>query len=136
MVKYVSHINVEACVAIKSVKYFYKYVYKGHDSANIELSSDEIKSYIDLRYTCAPKAAYRLLEYKMCASSQTVYKLPIHLPSKHIVHFQLENEEDALQQCVLVTPTELTAWFVLNVSIVHARPYLCTDIPLHYSFNK
>ena len=34
--KYDCHINVEACVSIKSVKYLYKYVYKGNDAANIQ----------------------------------------------------------------------------------------------------
>ena len=29
------HINVEACSSIKSVKYLFKYVYKGHDRASI-----------------------------------------------------------------------------------------------------
>ena len=66
---------LEACDSIKSVKYIYKYVYKGHDSANIELSSDELKNYLDLRYVCAPEAAYRLFEYKMRASSHCVYNL-------------------------------------------------------------
>ena len=35
--KYDCHINVEDCVSIKSLKYLYKYVYKGHDAANIHL---------------------------------------------------------------------------------------------------
>ena len=77
LLRYDAHINVEACVSIKSVKYIYKYVYKGHDSANIELSSNELKNYLDLRYVCAPEAAYRLFEYKMRASLclQTSYSL-------------------------------------------------------------
>ena len=110
LLRYDAHINVEACVSIKSVKYIYKYVYKGHDSNNIELSSDELKNYLDLRYVCAPEAAYRLFEYKMRASSHCVYKR------------------------ALTTPTKLTAWFVLNASSEHARQYLYTDIPLHFSF--
>ncbi|GBO45558.1 hypothetical protein AVEN_37637-1 [Araneus ventricosus] len=31
--KFNAHINVEVCASIKSVKYLYKYVYKGHDAA-------------------------------------------------------------------------------------------------------
>ena len=133
LLRYDAHINVEACVSIKSVKYIYKYVYKGHDSANIELSSDELKNYLDLRYVCAPEAAYRLFEYKMRASSHCVYKLPIHLPNMQYVYFQLGNEEEAVQRA-LTTATKLTAWFVLNASSEHARQYLYTDIPLHFSF--
>ena len=33
------HINVEVCTAVISVKYIYKYVYKGNDSASVELDS-------------------------------------------------------------------------------------------------
>jgi hypothetical protein len=29
------HINVEACSSIKSVKYLFKYIYKGHDRASV-----------------------------------------------------------------------------------------------------
>ena len=49
------------------------------------------------------------------------------------VYFQLDNEEEAVQRA-LTTPTKLTAWFVLNASSEHARQYLYTDIPLHFSF--
>ncbi|XP_065664483.1 uncharacterized protein LOC136086136 [Hydra vulgaris] len=33
--KYQAHINVEACMSVKAVKYLYKYIYKGHDCANV-----------------------------------------------------------------------------------------------------
>ncbi len=42
--EYNCHINGEICALIKSIKYLFKYVYKGHDCANIELkekSTDE-----------------------------------------------------------------------------------------------
>ena len=54
--------NIEACNSIKSVKYLYKYVYKGHDRANVEIleqvNYDEIKTYLDARYVSAPEADY------------------------------------------------------------------------------
>lgn len=32
------HITVEVCTSMKSVKYLFKYVYKGHDCVNIEIT--------------------------------------------------------------------------------------------------
>ena len=64
------HINVEACSSIKSVKYLFKYVYKGHDRASIvaresiqadkEESIDEIKAYRDARWVTPPEALWRI----------------------------------------------------------------------------
>jgi hypothetical protein len=31
------HINVEACGSIKTVKYLFKYIYKGHDRASVAI---------------------------------------------------------------------------------------------------
>jgi len=36
--KYDAHINVEVCNTIRAVKYLFKYVYKGHDRATVEIS--------------------------------------------------------------------------------------------------
>ena len=54
--RYKTHINVEICSTITVVKYLYKYVYKGHDRATIQMQDmsgnviDEVKSYLDARY--------------------------------------------------------------------------------------
>ncbi len=51
--KYRAHINIEACVTVKSVKYLFNYVYK---DANMEMAMqegearDEIKLYLNCRY--------------------------------------------------------------------------------------
>ena len=53
--KYKAHINLEACTSIKSVKYLFKYVYKGHDCANVEVAESnelnhEVSRYMDAKY--------------------------------------------------------------------------------------
>ena len=35
--KFDAHVNVEVCSSVKTVKYLFKYAYKGHDCANLEL---------------------------------------------------------------------------------------------------
>jgi hypothetical protein len=69
--KFRAHINLEACTSIKSVKYLFKYVYKGHDCANIEVTEtdtinhNEVKTFLDARYVSAPEAFWRIAEYRM-----------------------------------------------------------------------
>ncbi|KAI8560954.1 hypothetical protein RHMOL_Rhmol04G0296600 [Rhododendron molle] len=38
--KYNSHINVEVCLGIKSVKYIHKYIYKSHDHTMMVLRDE------------------------------------------------------------------------------------------------
>ena len=63
------HINVEAYGSIKSVKYLFKYIYKGHDRASVVMREidkadekgniDEIKQYRDARWVTPPEALWR-----------------------------------------------------------------------------
>eukprot|EP00973_Karenia_brevis_P064014 8895875-Karenia_brevis.AAC.1 len=45
--KFQAHINVEVVSSIKAVKYLYKYTYKGHDRAELEVGIDEITDHIN-----------------------------------------------------------------------------------------
>ncbi|XP_021961437.1 uncharacterized protein LOC110857104 [Folsomia candida] len=139
--KYNCHINVESCASVKSVKYLFKYVYKGHDCANIAISEqdvlnhDEIKTFMDSRYISAPEAAWRLFGNSMHEQSHTIYRLPVHLPSEQTVYFNADNVEAAAERAGS-KETMLTAWFKLNDTDEDARLYLYADIPEHYVFNK
>jgi hypothetical protein len=62
--KYNGHINVEICFSISSVKYLYKYIYKGHDCATAMLEShNKIKQYFNVQYVSAFEAAWRLFTF-------------------------------------------------------------------------
>jgi len=39
--RYRAHINVEVCTSLASIKYVFKYVYKGHDSADLNIVPNE-----------------------------------------------------------------------------------------------
>ena len=135
--RYNCHINLEACMSIKSVKYLFKYVYKGHDCINLQLSEsntyshDEVSMYVDARYVSAPEAFWRLSEYELHGKSHVVQRLPVHLPDMQNVYFQSGQEEEALGRN---TSTKLTAWFALNQKDSSANQYLYTEIPSHYTF--
>jgi hypothetical protein len=76
--KYDAHINIEVCNNICAIKYLFKYVYKGHDRATVEISrqtddategneveTDEIKKYLDCRYVSTSEAAWRIFKFDM-----------------------------------------------------------------------
>lgn len=125
LLKYRAHIdiNLEFCASVKSVKYLFKYVYKGHDCANLEMNAnqseeidvmqdqhDEITMYLNCRYISAPEAIWRLSEYRMHEQSHTIYRLAIHLPDQQRVYFQPGVESEAVERAGSHN-THLTAWF-------------------------
>jgi hypothetical protein len=61
--KFQSHINVEWCNQVGSIKYLFKYINKGPDRSTVGLEDtdvDEIKEYYDCRYLSACDAAWRI----------------------------------------------------------------------------
>uniref|UniRef100_A0A914VC87 Helitron helicase-like domain-containing protein n=1 Tax=Plectus sambesii TaxID=2011161 RepID=A0A914VC87_9BILA len=100
--QYDAHINVEICASVKSIKYLFKYVYKGHDRANVELRQsargeyDEISMFLDARYVSLSEAIWRLLEFRLHGQSHTIIRLPIHLPNFQSVFFIEGREQEAL----------------------------------------
>ena len=139
-IKYNAHINVEACMSVKSVKYIFKYVYKGYDCARIERreldpeTRDETKTYIDARYVSAPESVWRLSKFDVCNKSHTVVRLDVHLPLEQVVTFREGEDIDQVLERGHVT--KLTEWFELNVRDENARQYLYTEIPYHYTWTK
>lgn len=149
LLKYRAHINLESCASVKSVKYLFKYVYKGHDCANLEMNvetqlgdrpmeeerpaHDEITTYLNCRYISAPEAIWRLSEYRMHEQSHTIYRLAIHLPDQQRVYFRPGEESEAADRAT-TRNTHLTAWFKLNTNDIEAHEYLYTEIPQHYVF--
>ncbi|GBM82113.1 hypothetical protein AVEN_16189-1 [Araneus ventricosus] len=111
--EYNAHINVEVCACVKSVKYLYKYVYKGHGAASITLKNDdsvnhdEILNFLDGRYVSAPEAMWRL-----------------------------KGQENEAVERASIKDTTLTAWFKLNLIDEEAHEYYYADIPQYYVFDK
>ena len=97
--KYNCHINVEICSSIAAIKYLFKYVYKGHDHATIEVrgnnmqeqsqarADDEIRLYLDARYISASESSWRIFYYRLHDEKPNVMQLCIHLSGQHRVIF-------------------------------------------------
>lgn len=136
--KYNAHLNVEVVSNIRLVKYIFKYAYKGHDRAHVELGqrADEIQQHIDARYLGAAEAVWRLFEFPIHGASHSVERLSVHLPGQQLVHLKLVWRQPRLQ-APRATSTTLTAWFALNTSLQAgaADPHgilrtLYQDVPL------
>jgi hypothetical protein len=148
--KYNAHINVEICSTVMAVKYLYKYVYKGHDMALLEITNNsneitsntkeisnnlnEIKHYIDGRYLSASEACWRIFRYSMHREFPNVIRLAIHLPNQQIVYFNEKEDLNTFENDV--KDTTLTAWFETNKKDIKARNILYPDFPKYYTWNN
>ena len=134
--KYDCHINVEVCNSVQAVKYLYKYVYKGHDRAVVQMGKDvdEIKLHVNGRYVSAPEACWRLLKYRLHSEHPNVMRLMYHLPNWQSVVF---DENETVPQIIArgAPRTQFLAWFELNQRDCFARQFLYHDIPQHYTFH-
>ncbi|XP_021967368.1 uncharacterized protein LOC110862486 [Folsomia candida] len=132
--KYNCHINVEICASIRSVKYLFKYAYKGHDCAKVELRIDEIKTHVDSRYVSPPEAAWRIFRFPMQDRTHSISRLKVELPGKKRVSFDPNKIQEAIHKAEN-TDSTLTAFFELNTQDPKARQYKYAEIPEYYVFN-
>ena len=143
--RYNCHINVEVCCSIKSIKYIYKYIYKGTDCASFTVQDsgengpievNEIKQYRKARCIIAIEAVYRLFRFPMYSMSPPILQMQVHLPGMHMVPFNHDdNLEDVLERAKSQR-SMLTEFFRMNVEDPEARKYLYREFPEHYTWNK
>jgi hypothetical protein len=146
--KYDAHINVEVCNNICAVKYLFKYVYKGHDRATIEISrhsdnatkgnvveTDEIKKYLDCRYVSASEAAWRIFKFDMHEWFPTVERLQYHLPNQQMVLFDDEDDVQEVATRSAISRTMFTEWFKTNQESKVARSLTFDQFPQQWVWN-
>jgi hypothetical protein len=139
--KFNAHINVEVCNSISSVKYLYKYVYKGHDKAMVELKPggqhvviDEIAQYLDCRYVSASESAWRIFGFDLHHQYPPVLRLAVHLENQQPVYFKpSDTPQSVIQRQKLTT---LEAWFELNRTDPDARTLKYFDLPTKYVWKQ
>lgn len=126
LLKYQCHINTEICSSVSSVKYLYKYCFKGHDMARIVVEAAgvvldeehaaqaqpqcEVKQFLDGRFFGSAEAAWRLLGFDLHSRQPPVQRLAVHLPGQQSITFE---EDQNLSDVLDRGPgtTTLTAWF-------------------------
>eukprot|EP00965_Chrysotila_dentata_P053171 1764570-Pleurochrysis_carterae.AAC.1 len=86
--QYNCHINVEACASVESVKYLYKYIYKGPARAMVNVSDhahpqrDEVALFQNLRSIGSSEACWRTLGLRLFDRHPAVLRLALHLPGQ------------------------------------------------------
>ncbi len=135
---YQCHINVEVCSSITTVKYLYKYVYKGHghalvvvqpearalpaaapqaiaggaDGNNVLATRDEVQNYLNGRYVSASEACHLLFAFDLHGMHPNVYRLTVHLPNEQTTYF---TEGTTVGEAMMHNnSTTLTGWCDFN----------------------
>ncbi|KAK8942878.1 hypothetical protein KSP39_PZI009132 [Platanthera zijinensis] len=136
LLKYDCHINVEICSSIKSIKYLYKYVYKGPDWVAFEVcpgpNYDEVSKYVDGRWICAPEASWKLFKFHMYQTFPSVVRLQIHLPDQHQVQFRNSESISDVLANERNSRTMLTEFFKTYNNGLENVPYLYVDFAKQY----
>jgi hypothetical protein len=147
--KYDAHINIEVCNNIHAVKYLFKYVYKRHDRATIEIShqsdnatkgdvveANEIKKYLNYRYVYASEVTWCIFKFDMHERLFAVERLQYHLPNQQMVLF---NDDDDVQEVAAqsaISRTMLTEWFKTNQKSEAARSFMFDQFPQQWVWNQ
>jgi hypothetical protein len=127
-----AHINVEVSIGIRSVKYLFKYVYKGpdHVAAVITSPTTEIEQYIDARYLNVAKGVKSLLSFNKHTEWLLVIRLIVHLLGQHNVIFNENEDLVAVAEYAARQRTTLTTYFAYNFQNADGWNVVYADFPV------
>ena len=140
--QYEAHINIEIVYNIAWVKYLYKYITKGNDRIIIQFDSngqpteevvhDEIEGHINVKYTSASEAIWKIRSYPLHYKNISVVKLPCHLENEQFVVIPQGPEIGE----ILPPVSKLTAFFEVNKNDDLAKKTLYIDMPKYFVWIK
>ncbi|XP_031111963.1 uncharacterized protein LOC116015936 [Ipomoea triloba] len=136
LLKYRAHINVEWCNQSRSIKYFFKYINKGHDRVTAEFCKsntdkengkvvDEINMYYDCRYISPCEAAWRLFGFDIQLRAPSVERLSFHLPGQQSVIFA---DDDPVENVINMP----TIAHIANKTYPEARALTYAEMPTRF----
>jgi len=143
LLKYRCHINVQYVVSVASIKYLFKYNFKGEDLLTIGSldTNNEVDVYLTKRYISSISAAWNLFEFNMQEVKPPVTQLALHLEKNQYTIYQ--NSDDNITEALERNKcTQLTNYFLANSLAKYHDPYkraldLCyEDMPVYYRYNK
>ncbi|XP_025831529.1 uncharacterized protein LOC112904787 [Agrilus planipennis] len=129
-----THINMEYCNSVKSIKYICKYVNKGSDMAVFAVTNanDEVSQYQMGRYVSSNEAIWRIFSFAIHERHPTVVHLAVHLENDQRVYY---NESNAADRATRPPSTTLTSFFTVCQTDDFARTLLYADMPRYYTWN-
>ncbi|UMM37748.1 hypothetical protein L5515_009416 [Caenorhabditis briggsae] len=112
-------------------------------------TENEVNSYLDGRYVCAPESLWHIFDFRMSDRSTPVMQLKVHLKNAQGVAYKEGEEKDAAERGQL-RETTLTAWFAANKrcydelestgmipeDVVDCRGIYYVEMPEHFQFTK
>ncbi len=147
--KYNAHINVEVYNNIRAIKYLFKYVYKGHDRATVEISrqndnttegnvveADEINKHFDCHYVSTSEGVWCIFKFDMHERFPIVECLQYHLPNQQMVLF---NDDGDVQEVAIRSTTSRTMlmeWFETNQESEATQSFMFDQFPQQWVWNQ
>ena len=140
LLKYKGHMNVELCSTTASVKYIYKYIFKGSDKVSLEIRDktssgkehNEIKAFENGRYYDSTQSSQRIFGFPIVYRSPGVMKLKIHLENEQNVLFEEGDDPEVVLS--KFKKTHLTQFFETNQTDERAHDILYPDFPKYYAW--
>jgi hypothetical protein len=147
LMRYQGHVNVEYCNKSNAIKYLFKYVNKGPDRSNVNITKgssisqrdepvDEIKRYYDCRYLSPSEAAWRIFAFDIHQKFPAVIRLSIHLEKQQNVTFKETQSLDSVLAHHEMAPTMFLAWFEANQIYEEGRNLTYAEFPSKFVFDQ
>jgi hypothetical protein len=142
LMRYQAHINVESCNKSNAIKYLFKYVNKGPDRSNVEISNkkqtdeavDEIKRFYECRYLSPAEAVWRTFAFDIHQKFPAVIRLSIHLENQQVVKFEDTSSLHNVVRYKEMIDTMFLAWFTANLEYEEGRDLLYSEFPTKFVY--